>query len=205
MKLIRPRLTDHHNISCTQSEVDFAIPFLDEDIPLYVDPFLLWKSPSLQDNALHTALLNSFNNLGARIKNGEDEQVKQDLIRASECDEVGLGLSKTRSGQRITAEQAERVVGVFRSIPQYSKYGFSHFEEIQLYVDGIAKDRISDFTCNFLKSFLIDFTIDQCQRLGVPTSSSHVDLYDYRKNKFIYDCSVDLPIHPTELKPLLLV
>lgn len=43
MILIRPRITDYHNILTCQSETDFAIPFLDEDIPLYVDPFLLWR------------------------------------------------------------------------------------------------------------------------------------------------------------------
>ncbi len=64
MTLIRPRLTDHHNILLAQEEIDFAIPYLDEDLPLYVDPFLLWKSPSQQDNALHSILINSFNHLG---------------------------------------------------------------------------------------------------------------------------------------------
>ncbi len=59
MPLVRPRLTDHFGIALRQEEIDFAIPFLDEDIPLYVDPFLLWKSPSQQDNALHTAITNS--------------------------------------------------------------------------------------------------------------------------------------------------
>jgi hypothetical protein len=63
MTLIRPRLNDFHNLPFTQDEVDFAIPFLDEDIPFYVDPFLLWKSPSLQDNSLHTAIVNSFNHI----------------------------------------------------------------------------------------------------------------------------------------------
>ena len=51
MAIIRPRLIDFFNIPIAQEEVDFAIPFLDEDIPLYLDPFLLWKSSSLQDNA----------------------------------------------------------------------------------------------------------------------------------------------------------
>lgn len=37
--IIRPRLTDYYDIPLLQSEVDFAIPFMDEDIPLYVDPF----------------------------------------------------------------------------------------------------------------------------------------------------------------------
>ena len=51
--LVRPRLNDYHGILMLQDKVDFAIPFLDEDIPLYVDPFLLWKSPSQMDNGLH--------------------------------------------------------------------------------------------------------------------------------------------------------
>jgi hypothetical protein len=62
MALVRPRLNDYHRLAFTQDGVDFAIPFLDEDILLYVDPFLLWKSPSQQDNALHTSVVASFNN-----------------------------------------------------------------------------------------------------------------------------------------------
>jgi hypothetical protein len=57
MAIIRPRLNDFHNLPFRQEEVDFAIPFLDEDIPLYVDPFLLWKIASQQDNALHTSIV----------------------------------------------------------------------------------------------------------------------------------------------------
>ncbi len=46
MEIIRSRLVDYYNIPITQEEIYFAIPFLDEDNPLYLDPFLLWKSPS---------------------------------------------------------------------------------------------------------------------------------------------------------------
>ena len=77
MAIIRPRLIDFYNIPITQEEVDFAIPFLDEDIPLYLDPFLLWKSPSQQDNALHLILINSFNKLGTTYLKNED---KRELI-----------------------------------------------------------------------------------------------------------------------------
>ena len=71
--IIRTRLNDFHNIPFTQEDVDFAIPFLDEDIPLYVDPFLLWKSPSQQDNALHTLITNSFNYLGFLTNKGDEK------------------------------------------------------------------------------------------------------------------------------------
>ena len=41
--IVRPRLNDFHGIPLLQDKVDFAIPFLDEDIPLYVDPFLFME------------------------------------------------------------------------------------------------------------------------------------------------------------------
>lgn len=109
MSIIRPRLNDFYNIPLTQEEVDFAIPFIDEDIPLYVDPFLLWKSPSMQDNSLHLAITNSFNHLGYLVANGKEQEAIDIIIRASECDEVGLGNSKTKSGKRIGEKLASTI------------------------------------------------------------------------------------------------
>ena len=154
--IIRPRINDFYNIPFTQDEVDFAIPFLDEDIPLYVDPFLLWKSPSQQDNALHSLITNSFNHLGYLASKGKSTDAINLIINASECNEVGLGNSKTKEGKRIGNKLATSLLGVFTNIPQLQKSGFIHFEEVQLLVDNISKDRISDIACNFISSFLID-------------------------------------------------
>ena len=196
--LIRPGLTDYYGIALQQAELDFAIPFFDEDTPLYLDPFLLWRSPSQPDQALHTSLINAFNHLGVLERKGEGEKAVSTLIAASECDEVGMGSSVKRKGKRLGRNKATEVISLFCRIPQYRDYGFRHFEEIRLYIDGIAKDRISDISCNFLKSFLIDFTIDQCTRLGIPTEISSVkNVYDYRSNTF-KDDQYNLPINPTD-------
>jgi len=120
MALIRPRLTDFHGISVAQEQIDFAIPFLDEDVPLYVDPFLLWRSPSQQDNALHTALVNSFNHQNRLLKKGRDQDAVQNLIIASECDEVGLGVSPKRKGKRIGEGTAQDILNLFRRILPYA-------------------------------------------------------------------------------------
>ena len=72
MAIVRPRLNDYYNLPFTQNEVDFAIPYLDEDIPLYLDPFLLWMSKSMQDNSLHTALVSSFNYCGYLYNKGKE-------------------------------------------------------------------------------------------------------------------------------------
>ena len=156
--LIRPRITDYHGISAAQANIDFAIPFLDEDLPLYVDPFLLWKSPSQQDQALHTSVINSFNNLGRLAISGREDEAIQQLTIASECAEVGLGMSRKRVGTRISTERAKDILELFRVVPVYRQTGFAHFEEIQLFVKDISKDRVSDICCSFLKSFLIDYT-----------------------------------------------
>lgn len=183
MTLIRPRLTDYYGILAPQADLVFAIPFFDEDIPLYVDPFLLWRSPSQQDQTLHTGLINAFNNLGYLVNNGEENQAITTLIAASECDEVGLGSSSKRRGKRIGPNKAQEILALFQRVPHYLKSGFHHFEEIQFFVDGISRGRISDIACSFLKSFLIDFTIHQCQKLGIPTQPSYVPcVYNYRKN-----------------------
>jgi hypothetical protein len=206
MAIIRPRITEYHDIFLPQAEVDFAIPFFDEDIPFYVDPFLLWKSPSYQDKSLHGSILNSFNHLGYLLKKGKKEEAVSQLVFSSECNEVGLGLSAIRKGKKIGKRKAIDILSLFENIPQYNNRGFTHFEEIQFYIDGISRDRISDFACNFMKSFLIDFTIDQCENIGIPLTDCKIDyLYNLDKYDFDKNVSIKLPSHPETGAPIILV
>jgi hypothetical protein len=203
--LIRPRLTDYHGLLIAQSELDFAIPFVDEDIPLYVDPFLLWSSPSLQDTSLHGSLIDAFNRLGYLAVKGDERAAIQDLIIASECPEVGLGLSRSRRGQRIGMATATEILAIFKDIPKYRNNGFDHIEEIQLFVGQIAKDRISDFACTFLKSFLIDYTIQESQRHSIPLTETQIsNVYDHKRHKFVNE-RVPLPLSPVDGTPILFV
>ena len=205
-QIIRPRLIDYHAITATQDRLDFAIPFLSEDIPLYVDPFLMWRSPSQQDQSLHEALVNAFNYLGHVFQSGKHEVAIQSLIRVSECDEVGLGHSATRTGKRIGRGEAQEILKLFERLPHYGRGECKHMEEIQLYVDGISKDRVSDFACNFAKSFLIDFTIDQCEKHAIPLVDVTVqDIYSQRNRKFIESQNVKLPLNPETDKPIIFV
>ena len=206
MALVRPRLTDHYGLPISQEEADFAIPFLDEDIPLSLDPFLLWKSPAHHDNTLHTGIVNSFNHLGQLVRKGRKDEAVKTLITLSECEEVGLGFSATRAGKRIGEKIANDILTLFEVIPQVTTGGFTHFEEIQLLVDGVSKDRVSDIACNYLKSFLIDFTIDQCQKHGVPMQDVVLPtVYNYRFNRLDENQKVKLPTSPRTGHPVILV
>ena len=202
MTIIRPRINDFYNIPFNQEDVDFAIPFLDEDIPLYLDPFLLWKSPALQDNALHTSLVNSFNNLGNQYLKGNDSDSILKLKNSSECFEVGLGSSKTKIGKKISDKDAINILELFKNIPQIKSSGFTHFEEIQLFVEKISKDRISDITCNFIKSWLIDYTIEQCEKYTIPIIKNTVNVFDYKTQSFKNE-ETYLPHNPNTNQPII--
>jgi hypothetical protein len=204
MTIIRPRLTDFHGIYKPQSELDFAIQFFDEDIPLYIDPFLLWKSPSQQDQALHTTIINSFNYLNFLLKKGRKNEAIANLINLSECSEVGLGVSKSRKGLKIGEKQAAEILSLFENISEYSQFGFTHFEVIQLYIQGISKDRISDIACSFIKSFLIDYTIQQCEEYKIPVEGVILDyLYNSKTNTFDSNVKLRLPVNPKTHEPII--
>ncbi|EDA2120207.1 hypothetical protein AZH79_18015 [Salmonella enterica subsp. enterica serovar Bareilly] len=204
MDFFRPRITDHYGIHKSQADLDFAIQFFDEDIPLYVDPFLLWKSPSLQDQALHTAITNSFNHLNYLMKKRREEEAADTLINLSECSEIGLGVSKSRRGVKIGLKQANEILRLFNDVPEYSQFGFTHFEVIQLYVSGISKDRVSDIACNYIKSFLIDYTIEQSEINGIPMEGVILDaVYNYQKHSFDFNKKIRLPVNPKTKEPLI--
>lgn len=204
MAIIRPRLNDYYNIPLLQEEIDFAIPFLDEDIPLYIDPFLMWKIPSMQDNGLHTSIINSFNALGNIYLKGDDKKAIEILTHSSECNEIGLGTSRTRTGKVIGAKTANDILSLFKLIPQINKQGVLHFEEIQLLVDGIGKDRISDISANLIKSFLVDYTIQQCANYQIPMIDCTIPIFDNRKIRIIEEV-VKLPVNPENNAPIIFV
>lgn len=203
--IVRPRLNDYHGILLLQDKVDYAIPFVNEDIPLYVDPFLLWKSPSQMDNGIHATILDSFNNIGYLANKGDKTEAIRQLVIASECDAVGLGSSKNRKGRRIGENMANEIVSLFEKIPQLKTTGFSHIEEIQLLVDKIAKDRISDIACNYMSSFLVDYTQQNCLEVGIPMELvENVVVYDVKSHCFKEE-NVHLPVNPNTHEPIWLV
>lgn len=203
--LINPRLTEAYGIDVAQHDIDFAIPFLDEDIPLYLDPFMLWRSPSMQDKSLHLMLLGAFNHLGQLSAEGRRDEAVRQLITASECEEVGLGGAADRRGRRIGAATASKILDLFKDIPAISQRGFRHIEEVQLFVEGISRDRISDFACSFLKSFLVDYTFEQSEKVGLPLREVILEsVYDASRQDFSQQ-AVKLPVHPQTGAPIVFV
>mgnify|MGYP004629123309 FL=1 len=197
-------MNDYYEVFLSQAKVDFAIPFLDEDIPLYIDPFRLWQSPSYQDNGLHALFKNSFNRLGKMYAEGNQAKAIEVLKQISECNEVGLGSSKSRSGKKFGDRLAKDILNLYETIPAVNKYGLEHPEVIQILVNDISKDRISDITANILGSFLIDYTVQECRQYGIPTEKCEIEYLDVKSMSMKKE-SCELPVNPNSKRVLWLV
>lgn len=95
-------------------------------------------------------------------------------------------------------------MSLFKAIQQINKQGFQHFEEIQLLIDGISKDRISDIACSLIKSFLIDYTIEQCENIKIPIEKCIIPIYNYKTNKIVLE-ETFLPINPINKQAIIFV
>ncbi len=81
--------------SVAQAAVDFVIPRMGIDLPLGIDPFLLYKSRSPELSNLHLILLQVFNAGIEYVREGDINAARR-LFSFPEVPEIGLGYTKKR-------------------------------------------------------------------------------------------------------------
>lgn len=169
--IFNPRLSDVFGLMIRQDEVDFVVPHLREDLPLYLDPFLLWKSDSAEYRHLHADLLGFVEEIRKHAVDGQATRARVLLSEVSEPVELGLGYAAgTKRGSALGPGTIDGIVRAFQQVPQFQTAGLDHLEVLALLVPGIAEDRISDLTASVLKRWLSEFTEHRCDAWGVPTS-----------------------------------
>jgi hypothetical protein len=193
-------------LSLNQREVDFVIPRLDADLPLCIDPFLLYKSRRSELIAAHETLVGLFNEAFAAFRAGDSERAAR-LIYFPEVQEIRFGYARNSvAGRGMGTMLSRLVIETLQGSPALVERGLRHVEELQLFSTGIAEDRISDLAANAIKQFLVSYTQNQCNMWGIPTVDSvpleHI--WSAERHDWIDDY-VSLPIDPETRLPVLLV
>lgn len=190
----------------SQHDVDFVIPRVGIDLPIGIDPFLLYKSRDLVFSVLHTEILSVFNYGIHAIQTG-NIAVAEDVFRFPEVSEIGMGYTqKSKRGSGIGTFLSQLIVETLVDSPALCERGVKHIEEMQLVSLGIGPDRISDISANLLKYFLIDYTQKQCALWNITTTSGVpvTHIFDYETYSW-YDGYFDLPISSVNGTPMLFV
>ncbi|MFH1903438.1 MAG: hypothetical protein ABIK20_05250 [Candidatus Omnitrophota bacterium] len=134
------------------------------DLPLFIDPFLLFNSKEKRYQQLHTEIIKYL----IFLKNKSASQTLDDgALKAwyafKEVEQNWFGFSVVgNKGKGLGMDFARALDGNLHRI--FSKFGQeritkgSHLEKLCLIKNGVGRDNISDFATNLVKEFLLDYT-----------------------------------------------
>lgn len=134
------------------------------DLPLFIDPFLLFNSEKPEYRALHDGLIAYLVFLRDKAQAGV---AAEPMLRAWYCfpevKQTWLGFSvKGNQGSGLGIDFARALHGnLHRLFPTFGDEQItrgSHLEKVCLIREGVGKDNISDFVTNLIKDFLCSYT-----------------------------------------------
>ena len=195
--------SDYFELSqeCVEEYGAFDVSLIN-DLPLFIDPFLLFNSENRTYQALHEEIICYMRFLKEVSLSGDVPlplmsewyafpEVKQNWFGLSKAGNEGRGL-----GIDFAKALHRNLNNVFKDFGNEVVTRSSHLEKLCLIRDGVGRDNISDFTTNLIKQFLAEYTqefainnLDRSQRRRV----------NLRKVKFNYvthswnTCSYELP------------
>ncbi|MEZ5498259.1 MAG: hypothetical protein R3E77_02395 [Steroidobacteraceae bacterium] len=134
------------------------------DLPVFIDPFLLFNSDKDEYQALHSEIIRYVRFLrDVSTESGIAKGLLHQWYRFPEVKQTWLGYSKVgNSGSGLGRKFANALHQYLHTI--FSDFGeeqitqSSHLEKLCLVKEGVGKDNISDFTTNLIKGYLCRYT-----------------------------------------------
>jgi hypothetical protein len=134
------------------------------DLPLFVDPFLLFNSKKLVYRKLHDEMIHYLSFLRDKSTGPDlDPQLVRAWYYFPEIGQNWLGFSKSGNqgrglGTVFANALNQNLNAIFRDFGTEKVTKGSHLEKLCLIKDGVGKDNISDFTNNLIHQFLLEYT-----------------------------------------------
>lgn len=134
------------------------------DLPLFIDPFLLFNSSNEEYQRLHENIIKYLRFLRTKSVSGNVQaallkswynfsEVKQNWLGFCVSGNTGRGL-----GPKFAQALNLNLQHIFNNFGQEKITKGSHLEKLCLIRSGVGRDMISDFTTNLIKDFLLSYT-----------------------------------------------
>jgi hypothetical protein len=134
------------------------------DLPLFIDPFLLFNSGRPDYVQLHASIITYLRFLRDKAASTPSSpglvmawftfpEFKQTWLGFSGAGNSGRGL-----GRDFAFALRKNLHTVFASFGNERVTRSSHLEKLTLIREGVGKDKISDFTTNLIKRYLLEYT-----------------------------------------------
>lgn len=193
---MRTHFTDYFDIEPDDLEVYGAFNVsLINDLPLFIDPFLLFASKKPRYRQLHEDIIAYLKFLRDQSTAGTS---KNGLLEAwymfPEVKQIWLGFSlRGNSGSGLGRDFAVALNANLNAI--FSDFGNekitqgTHLEKVCLVAEGVGRDNISDFTANLIKPFLCEYTQEFALKHIAPEHRRRVSVekayFDYNLQRWL--------------------
>lgn len=134
------------------------------DLPLFIDPFLLFNSQKTTYKNLHTEIIKYLQFLKEKSISGTlNPGLISTWYKFKEVHQTWLGFSTSGNrgsglGNKFADALNENFGKIFKNYGSEKITLGTHLEKLCLVKEGVGRDSISDFTTNLIKSFLVEYT-----------------------------------------------
>lgn len=134
------------------------------DLPLFIDPFLLFDSEDETYQRLHQDIIRYVRFLRDRsVESILPPRMVKEWFHFPEVRQNWLGFSKSgNGGSGLGAKFAKalhnNLHSAFRTFGDETITRGHHLEKLRLLDNGVGRDHLSDFTTNLIKAFLLEYT-----------------------------------------------
>ncbi len=158
------------------------------DLPLFIDPFLLFNSNKKKYKKLHDNIIRYLRFLKDK---SITQQMTPGLINAwyrfPEVKQIWFGFTLTGNngsglGRKFAIALHENLSRIFGNFGAEEITKSSHLEKLCLIRDGVGRDNISDFTTNLIREFLLAYTQTFARKHVTPSLCKNVTVNKVRFN-----------------------
>lgn len=130
------------------------------DVPLFIDPMLIFNSENEDYKKLHDGIIRYFHFLYMKASQGLTPKEINAWFNFSEVPNNWLGYSLVgNKGNALGKKYADFLYkNIAFAIETHGISQSQHIEKVMLLYDGSGKDKISDLTVNLIKGFLCEYT-----------------------------------------------
>lgn len=177
------------------------------DMPLFIDPFLLFNSEKEEYQEMHKNIISYLLFLQKQSEKYPSpppgmlsawyifSEVKQTWLGFSLEGNSGKGLGKSFAKNLHSALQT-----IFKNFGTETITKSSHLEKLCLINPLVGRDKISDFTTNFIKKYLLEYTEtfaslylkpEQCRKFVIPKVEFSTITNTWKSGEYTLPCFDD--------------
>lgn len=159
------------------------------DLPLFVDPFLLFHSPKSDYEELHAGIVRYLVFLRDQAAPNLDpgliaswyrfKEVKQNWLGFTQMGNSGSGL-----GPKFAHALHESLSTILTNFGDERITQGSHLEKLTLIKSGVGRDNVSDLATNLIKGYLLEYT-ERFAKANI--ADSRCDSFAVERAVFNYD------------------